>query len=355
MTNTPTVTTQRIDNWPSDVAGAEVSEWTLTGASGLRVSILNYGAIVTELHVPRSKKNPIDVVLGFDEKTRYAGDHPCFGAMVGRVAGRITGGLLRYNEHDIQLEKNDQGNHLHGGSNALHNRVWDAEPFTENDTVGLHLSITSEDGDNGYPGKAEISVRYTIKPDNSLTVETASTVSEVTPISLAHHSYFNLDGANAHTTEEHEVQILSDSYFQTNEQLGYTGEIISVNDQTININDLQQVATFVPQLWQRHGDLYWLDNPNQIECKTVARLKSPKSGLQMEVQTDCSCLQFYGGTYFDGSITGKGGFPYKQFAGLCFECQGHPDAFDGDLRKGNILASPEHPHSSKTRYTFSEI
>jgi aldose 1-epimerase len=355
MIQAPAITSRKIGNGPS---GTEVSEWTLTGAGGLRVSVMNYGAIVTELHVPRAGKESLDVVLGFKDKTRYFGEHPCFGAMVGRIAGRVTGGRLTYDKHDIQLEQNDRGNHLHGGSDGLHTRVWDAEPFADEDKVGLQLSLTSEDGENGYPGKAEISVRYTVGEDNSLTVGTAATVTELTPISLAHHSYFNLAGASAPTTHEHELQIFAESYFQTDAQLGYTGGILPVRNQELDINDLQKVATFVPRLWKRHGDLYWLNNSDHLNkpgFKTVARLRSPESGLQMEVQTDCSCLQFYGGEYFDGSITGKNGFPYEKLAGLCFECQGHPEAFDGDPGKGNILACPDSPHSSKTTYRFSEI
>lgn len=352
MTKAPTVETQKIDNWPS---GAEVSEWTLTGAGGLRVSILNYGAIVTELHVPRKGKEPLDVVLGFKEKACYSGNHPCFGAMVGRVAGRLTNGRLRYDGHDIQLEQNDRGHHLHGGSDSFHTRVWQAEPFVEEDKVGLRLTLTSEDRDNGYPGKAKISVHYTVGPDNSLTVDTAATVTERTPISLTHHSYFNLGGADCPSTHEHEVQILSESSFETDAQMGYTGNILPVRNAVNDANSFQQIGSFVPALWQRHGDLYWLDKPKPVGFKTVARLRSPESGLQMQVETDCSCLQFYGGEYFDGSIIGKSGFGYSELAGLCFECQGHPDAFDGDLSKGDILASPENPHSSKTTHTFSEI
>lgn len=352
MTTPPSVVAQRIENWPS---GSEVSEWTLTGVTGLRVSILSYGAIVTELQVPRKGQEPLDVVLGFKDKTRYAGDHPCFGAMVGRIAGRVSQGRLDYHGHDIQLEQNDHGNHLHGGSNGLHTRIWAGEPFVDGDKVGIDLSLISDDGDNNYPGRSEITVRYTIGSDNSFTVETAATVSELTPISLTHHSYFNLGGADCRSTHEHEVQILAEHSFQTDEQMGYTGKVLSVRGAVNDANSVQQIATFVPQLWQRHGDLYWLDNPEQEEFKTVARLRSRESGLQMQVETDCSCLQFYGGEYFDGSIVGKKGFHYEKLAGLCFECQGHPEAFDGDLCKGNILASPENPHLSKTTYTFSDI
>ena len=107
MIQAPAITSRKIGNGPS---GTEVSEWTLTGAGGLRVSVMNYGAIVTELHVPRAGKESLHVVLGFKDKTRYFGEHPCFGAMVGRIAGRVTGGRLTYDKHDILLEQNDRGN-----------------------------------------------------------------------------------------------------------------------------------------------------------------------------------------------------------------------------------------------------
>ena len=91
---------------------------------------MNYGATVTELHVPRAGKGSLDVVLGFKDKARYFGEHPmlwCDGRAGSRAGSPVAGS--RYDGHDIQLEQNDRGNHLHGGSDSLHARVWRAEPF----------------------------------------------------------------------------------------------------------------------------------------------------------------------------------------------------------------------------------
>jgi aldose 1-epimerase len=60
--------------------------------------------------------------------------------------------------------------------------------------------------------------------------------------------------------------------------------------------------------------------------RLAARLKDPQSGRVMEIHTDQPGIQFYGGNFLDGTVTGKGGVKYAHRTGLCLETEGFPDA-----------------------------
>ncbi|MDX2431669.1 MAG: galactose-1-epimerase, partial [Bacteroides sp.] len=70
--------------------GKEVHRYTLKNDKGMEVDIINFGAIITAIRVPDKKHEPGDVVLGFDTLQEYLGDHPYFGATIGRVCNRIA-------------------------------------------------------------------------------------------------------------------------------------------------------------------------------------------------------------------------------------------------------------------------
>jgi len=315
------------------------------------VKVMTYGGIVQEIRVPDQNGKLVDVVLGFDKGSDYVGDHPYFGATAGRVAGRISGGELRIDGELYSLPVNDPPNHLHGGIDSIDRRVWEAEVVrSANGEPSLRLSLVSEDGDNGYPGRVELEVRYTVTHDNCLVYETEARSDRRTPVSLTHHSYFNLAGEASGTTNDHELAILSDVAFLADDKMGLTGECLSVEGQPNDARKGRRLGEFVAGLWQQHGDLYWLGESNSV--RPVARLRDPESGRTMEVATDCNCLQFYGGKGLNGELIGKGGNPYMAGAGVCFECEGYPNGFDPQGQYGSILVEPGIPRKTRTEYRF---
>ena len=70
--------------------GTAIERYTLTNANGLAAEIITYGGILTALRVPDRSGTLGDIVLGFDTLTPYLGDHPFFGALVGRYCNRIA-------------------------------------------------------------------------------------------------------------------------------------------------------------------------------------------------------------------------------------------------------------------------
>jgi aldose 1-epimerase len=332
--------------------GLEMSAWTLSGKAGLSATILNYGGIVQKLLTPDAHGNLTDVVLGFEKAEDYIGDHPYFGAIAGRVAGRITAGKLKINNTRFSLPVNDPPHHLHGGLKSIDRRLWNAEAVARKDGhPSLRLTLVSEDGENNYPGRVELAVTYTVTADNHLLFETEATSDRLTPVSLTHHSYFNLGGEDSGPTDGHEVQILSDAAFLADEWMGLTGELHEVKGRPNEARTARRMGNFVKGLWKEHGDLYWLGESRNV--RPVARLRDPISGRVLEVATDCSCLQFYSGKGLDGSHLGKSGTRYQSRDGVCFECEGYPNGFGDEMRYGSILVEPGVPQTSRTEYRFS--
>ena len=158
------------------VDGRPVHLYTLRNDRGLVMKVTNYGAIITELHVPDRRGQLADIVLGFDDLDGYLAGHPYFGAIAGRCANRIGGGEFTLDGQSYQLEKNDGPNHLHGGVKGFDKHVWDATAMETPSGPAIRLERVSPRGEEGYPGNLTVSVVYTLTNDNELRTEMVAMV-----------------------------------------------------------------------------------------------------------------------------------------------------------------------------------
>jgi aldose 1-epimerase len=336
--------------------GEPVEAWTLRGSGGLTLEAITRGATVTRLLVPDSNGCVADVVLGFSSLDSYLNDHAYFGAVVGRVAGRIRGARFNLEGNDYEIAPNERPNHLHGGIRGFDKRIWTASPIEgPGGAPSLRLTYRSPDGEEGYPGTVDVAVTYTITHDNAFLIETEAVTDRPTPFSLTHHSYFNLAGEGTGTIADHKLQILADEFVFTDERMALLGRLGPVEGRGNDFRQLRSLGDAIPQLFQSHGDLYPIRKTAQecVQSEPVpaARLVHPASGRVLEVSTTNSHLQLYTGAALDGSVIGKSGFPYRRHAGVCLECQGYPDgANTPDM--GDIVLRPGHPRCESTSYAF---
>ncbi len=336
--------------------GETVEAWTLNNAAGASLQVITFGAIVSHLRVPDRRGQLDDVVLGFDALAPYLAGHPYFGATVGRVAGRITGGRFCLGDQRFQLAPNDPPNHLHGGNVGFDRKLWHAVPVDRADGAdAVRLTLQSPDGDEGYPGPLNASVTFTLTGDNALVYETEVSAPRPTPASLTHHSYFNLAGEGAGPVTDHEFQIFSGFYAPTDAAMTLLGRREAVDGLGCDFRQPRRLGDALPGLPGSHGDLYFTGAGSSVHHEfpvSIARVKETRYGRVLEVRTTEECLQFYSGVSLDGSLRGKSGTPYGPHQGFCLECEGYPDGVNTPAL-GDIVLHPDQPRRHTTVYAFS--
>ncbi len=142
--------------------GADVEAVTLRNASGVAARIFAYGATLQSLVAPDRKGRMADIVLGHDTAGEYEARQDFFGVTVGRFANRIAKGRFTLDGTTYQLPLNNGANTLHGGGNGFDRQLWMVELVTSGSTASVVLSLTSPDGDSGYPGEVKTTVTYTL-------------------------------------------------------------------------------------------------------------------------------------------------------------------------------------------------
>lgn len=337
--------------------GGRVDAWTLSGAHGLTLEIITYGAAVTRLLAPDREGRLADVVLGFDNLAAYYSHSAYFGSVVGRVAGRVSNAQFALDGEIHKLVPNDPPNHLHGGSKGFDKRIWEAAP-AENTTgePSLCLTYQSPHLEEGYPGTLAVTVTYTVTHDNTVLVETQGTTDRPTPFSLTLHHYFNLAGEGSGSIADHELLIYADEFISTDESMSLLDKAIPLAEGQNDFRSIRVLGQAIPSLFRNHGDLYIIRRTAKSDCpdapRPAARLVHPGSGRVLEISTTATHLQLYTSAGLDGSLTGKSGTAYPQYSGVCLECEGYPDGAN-QPQLGDIILRPGNPRREVTRYVFS--
>jgi aldose 1-epimerase len=299
------------DNTPIDL-------YTLKNGHGLEVSIITYGGAIVSLKTPDRNGDLGDIVLGFESLDEYATNPRYFGALIGRHANRIAGGKFSLNGVDYQLPQNNGANHLHGGFRGFDKRVWTAKV---DDNV-LHLTYFSKDGEEGYRGNLTAFVDYTLL-DNELRIDYRATTDRETIVNLTNHSYFNLRGEG--TILDHELTLNADHFTPVSEDLIPTGEIKAVEGTPMYFRKGKAIGSDIADVAGGYDHNFVL-NDWDGSLRSAARLYDATTGRVLEILTTEPGMQFYSGNFLDGSFTGKHGFVYEKYTGLCLEPQHFPDA-----------------------------
>lgn len=334
--------------------GAAVDRFTLRNSHGMAVSLITYGATVTELWVPDRDGDAADIVLGFDNLAQYESESPYFGCTVGRVAFRIVGGEFTLNGKAYRLTLNNQGlHHLHGGTKGFSKAVWNAEPEERSDAVAIRLTHLSPDGDQGYPGNLQVTAVHSLTEQNELRIDYTATTDQPTPINLTHHGYFNLAGAGSGDVLGHVVRIDADQYSVTDQDLCPTGELAPVKGMPLDFTRPTPIGARVgkPDGVADGYDLAYLQRPSGGELACVAMVEEPRSGRRMEVLTGEPAIIFYTGQYLNGTLKGKHGATYSKHAGLCLEPGRLPDSVH-HKRFPSVILEPGQTYHHTCVYRF---
>lgn len=300
--------------------------YTLTNENKMKVKILNYGGIITEILAPDNQNNFENVVLGFKDYENYKQNDNYLGAITGRVAGRIQDASFTIGNKEFQVEANEGVHHLHGGTKGFHQVLWKSEPFQTEKTIGVKLSHISPHGEGGYPGQVEVTVTYTLNNANELSINYHATTDHTTPLTITNHSYFNLSGNLKDDVKSHIVTIDSDQFVELDEALIPTGKIINVEQTPFDfrkgrkINDGVESTHEQNKIAENGYDHYFIFNHKETE---VVKVFEPKSRRQLTVKTNQPGMVMYTANALDQglSLAERKSEPYL---GICLETQGSP-------------------------------
>ena len=338
--------------------GQEVFLYTLKNASGMVVTISNYGGTVTSIRTKDRSGKFADVVLGFDNVEGYTqkANTAYFGALIGRYGNRIAKGTFTLDGHTYHVPVNDGPNALHGGLSGFNKKIWDAKDVSVGGEPGLELHYLSRDGEEGFPGNLSVTVRYTLDAQNGLHIDYRATTDKDTVLNLTNHSYFNLAGAGSTSVLQHRLMLAADQYTPIDGTLIPTGAIESVAGTPLDFRKLTTIGTHIndknDQLKYAKGyDHNFVLNSAGQAGTLAARVEEPTSGRVMEVFTTQPGVQFYTGNFLDGKMHGIGGV-YRYRSALCLETQHFPDSPNKPKFPTAELHPGEQFHSS-TIYRFS--
>ena len=339
--------------------GREVYRYTLTNKNGLKIKVLNYGGVVTELWTPDRRGGFTDIIGGYDTLESYVGADGYQGALIGRVGNRIDQAKFTLEGKDYELyHTEDNGNLLHGGNIGFNQKIFEVTEL-DGDEPALVLHTVSEDGDEGFPGNLDLTVTYTLTKENGWKINYHATTDKTTIVNLTHHAYFNLRGYAAGHVYPIKLQLDADTYLPINENLIPTGELRSVEGTPFDFREPKEIGKDINA---DDKDLIIAGGYDHCFCFTekgtgnqiVERIcvYEPNSGRRMHVLTNQPCVQFYTGNFLtNAEHPFKGGYPQGQQNAFCLETQHMPDSIHHP-NFTDVTLSPGEVYDYTTIYRF---
>jgi len=301
--------------------GRDVYRFRLENKHGAIVELTNYGATLVAVRVPDRKGTLDNVVLGYDSLEAYTSDRTYMGATIGRFANRIRNARFTLNDTVYSLEANDGANTNHGGPSGLHDRVFDFALLPD----GVSFTVTSADGDGGYPGNLKLRVDYTWDDNQALSIAYAATSDKLTIANFTNHAYFNLSGGRENIFN-HRLTIKAQQMLEGGAGYLPTGRIIPVTTLAFDDTNVGDRLTQTSEGIKGLNECYVIDEQVHLHDSAACILYDPESGRRLEVYTSYPGVLLYTGDYLAGDHAGHHGRPYRAFDGLCLECQYYPDS-----------------------------
>ena len=337
-------------------SGEEVQIYHLENKSGAFAEVLQFGAILVKLCVPDRDGRLTDVVLGYDDLAGYEVNGCFFGATIGRSGNRIAQSRFTLDGKEIVLTPNEGANNLHSGPDGFEKKMWTASEISE-DKNAVTFSRISSDGENGFPGEFNVSVTYEMTEENELRIVYGGVCDQTTIANITNHSYFNLAGEGSGSAMDQYLTILAEQYTPVGEGSIPLGENAAVEGTPMDFRKAHKIGDEIEADFEQlritggYDHNYVTDGYNKASIREIAEAWSEKTGIQMNVLTDCPCVQFYAANFVDQEH-GKNGHVYNKREAFCLETQVEPNAVNVENFHSPILEAGER-YYSETIYRFS--
>ncbi|MDR0365074.1 MAG: galactose mutarotase [Bacteroidales bacterium] len=315
------------------IDGKIVELFTVANKHGNSVAFINYGATWVSAVVPEKSGVKEDVVLGYNSLEGYLSDTAYMGATIGRFANRIENATFEVDGKKYKIDSDNESYALHGGKEGFSHRVWDSRE--EDD--GVSFSLISPDGDQGFPGTVSVKVRYRWDDDNNLRIEFTAETDKATPISLANHAYFNLNGTGSILNQQ--LAIYADNFLPMKEGCIVTGEIAPVQNTPFNFRDFKAIGKDISQengqlrMGNGYDQSFLIKKQDDGILDLIAEVFEPESGILMQMRSSYPTVHLYSANFLSSKFPGKKGKKYSKREAFCLEAQYSPNA-------PNILGFP---------------
>ena len=330
--------------------GTEAKLVTIQSAYG-KASFTDYAASIVSLEVPDDKGRMTDVVLGLDSAAEYQDHIWCFGAVCGRFANRLAGSSIKLGGEEHQLDRNHRLFTLHGGREGFNKRIWEFAT----DEKGVTFSLASPDGDQGFPGNINVSVRYELSDEGVLSIDYTAQSDRDTPVSFTNHAYFNLSGHDS--GDAHQLLEINADFFnpQAKGQLP-TGEVRFVEGTVMDFRTEKDAAL---TSMSKDGQIeiaggfdhnFLLKKSERGALEYAGSLRSTHTGIRMQAYTTLPAMMIY--TANGMNMKGKGGTEYLPCGAVCMECQNVPDSMRHTHFPSPVIRAGE-VYTARTEYRFS--
>ena len=341
------VTVSEFGRLPS---GEAVLRYTITNQHGASASILNYGATWQNMLVPNRKGDLVDVVLGYDTIEDYQKNYMYLGSTVGRVANRIKNARFTLGGVEYTLAANNGTSCLHGGIVGFDKKIWQAQI----DGDAVFFSLTSPDGEEGFPGALSIVVIFSLDEENALSIQYMLNSDQDTIQNMTNHAYFNLAGQQS-TVLDQTLQISASRSTRIDKDVLPTGEIVPVRGTPLDFTKSKPIGRDIKAKGELVDVIGGYDHNFVIDHKIngvekVATAVDPVGGIAMDVYTDQPGVQLFTPPDFS-YMTGKGGVKYGVYPAFCLETQHFADALNHPHFPSIVLQAGE-VFSSETIYRF---
>lgn len=288
---------------------------------GVAIEVIEYGARLKRCVVPNALGELADIVPGFDTARDYAVRGGTMGAVLGRYGNRIGDGRLSIAGKTYELSRNDGSHTMHGGLGHFGTRRWQGRQEGPHSIV---LELTSEDGDQGWPGRMQARVAYTLTANAELYIDMQAVCSHDTFINLLFHGYWNLKGHATGPMTDHILRVAADYYTPKGADGLPTGELRSVEGTPFDFRNPKPVGADISATGRGYAHNLCLRDDRGGECRPVAWLLDPESGRALTIETDQPGLQVFTANSWS-DLPGKDGAIYQAHGGLALETQLYPN------------------------------
>jgi aldose 1-epimerase len=338
------------------INGKNTRLFILKNKMGMEIALTNYGGAILAIMVPDRFGNIANVILGHDNIDSVINSpEPFLSTTIGRYGNRIANGKFSLNGKEYTLSINNGPNSLHGGPKGFHTVVWDV---VRSNGSSVELQYTSEDGEEGFPGKLVVSMIYALTDDNEFVITYKAAADKTTIVNLTNHGFFNLAGISdpTPTVENNILTINADFFVPINEVSIPTGEILKVEGTPMDFRGPEPVGKRINGNYEQlvfgtgYDHCYVLNKSYPGELSFAARCVEPVSGRSLEVFTTEPGVQLYTGNWLNG-FSGSHGATFPARSAICFEAQHFPDTPNKPYFPSAKL-DPEEEYSQTTIYKF---